>query len=210
MKRPTMGSQRTLALHHIENTLKIDLFHPHLAPRGVVWTKPKIKQKQTAVYKRVEGFISFVFCSPPPSNNSSSGKPRNKLITESSAWRTSNGRDFIQSWRWDPPKLLRKFPSFSQNDFEHFLSGGYPNSSSGIHCWGLDLSTGYPNTNSSWFSGYTQLIWVFLPGNKKFWLFSWGACHEFKLGSQNQLRIKTLPSNQDIKNIETNTLTQPT
>ena len=90
----------------------------------------------------------------------------------------SNGRVFIQSWRWDPPKLSRKFPSFSQNDFGNFLSGGYPNRSSGIHRWGLDLSTGYPNTYFSWFSGYPQLTLVFLPGDEKFRIFSWGACHE--------------------------------
>ena len=52
-----------------------------------------------------------------------------------------NGRVFIQSWRWDPPKLSRKIPSFSQKYFGKFLSGGYPNRSSGIHRWGLDLST---------------------------------------------------------------------
>ena len=90
----------------------------------------------------------------------------------------NNGRVFIQSWRWDPPKLSRKILSFSQNDFETFLSGGYPNRSSGIHCWGLDLSTRYPNTNFSWFAGYTQLTLVFLPENRNFQLFSWGACHE--------------------------------
>ena len=42
-------------------------------------------------------------------------------------------RVLIQSWRWDPPKLLRKIPSFSQKDLENFLSGGYPNRNSGIH-----------------------------------------------------------------------------
>ena len=31
------------------------------------------------------------------------------------------------------PQLPRKIPSFSQNDFGKFLSGGYPNRSSGIH-----------------------------------------------------------------------------
>ena len=32
-------------------------------------------------------------------------------------WSSSNGRVFIQSWRWDPPKLSRKIPSFSQKYF---------------------------------------------------------------------------------------------
>ena len=50
--------------------------------------------------------------------------------------------------------------------------------SSGIHRWGLDLSTGYPNTYFSWFSGYPPLTLVFLPGDEKFRIFSWGACHE--------------------------------
>ena len=78
----------------------------------------------------------------------------------------NDGRVFIQSWRWDPPKLSRKFPSFSQNDFETFLGGGYPNRSSDIHRWGLDLSTRYPNTYFSWFSRYPQLTLVFLRGDK--------------------------------------------
>ena len=85
---------------------------------------------------------------------------------------------FIQSWRWDTPKYSRKTPSFSQNDFGKFLRGGYPNRSSGIHRWGLDLSTGYPNTHFSCFSGYPQLTLVFLLGDEKFWIFSWGACHD--------------------------------
>ena len=41
----------------------------------------------------------------------------------------SNSQVSIQSWRWDHPKLLRKFPSFSQNNF---LSGGYPNHSTSV------------------------------------------------------------------------------
>ena len=53
---------------------------------------------------------------------------------------SNNGRVFIQSWRRDPPKHSRKILSFSQNDFEKFLSGGYLNRSSGIHRWGLDPS----------------------------------------------------------------------
>ena len=85
--------------------------------------------------------------------------------------RMPNGRVFIQSWRWDPPKLSRKIPSFSQNGFGKFLRGGYPNRNSGIHRWGLDLSTGYPNTYFSWFSGYPQLTLVFLPGDEKFRIF---------------------------------------
>ena len=28
----------------------------------------------------------------------------------------NNGRVFVQSWRWDPPKLSRKIPSFPQNE----------------------------------------------------------------------------------------------
>ena len=82
-----------------------------------------------------------------------------------------------------PPKLSRKFPSFSQNDLEKILSGGYPNRSSGIRCWGLDLSGGYLNTYSSWFSGYTQLTLVFLPRDKNFRLFSWGACHKIRVSA---------------------------
>ena len=67
-----------------------------------------------------------------------------------------------------PPKLSNKISSLSQNDFEIFLSGGYPNCSSGIHRWGLDLSTWYPNTYFSWLSGYTLVALVFLPGDKIF------------------------------------------
>ena len=105
----------------------------------------------------------------------------------------TNGRVFIQSWRWDPPKLSRKIPSFSQNDFGNFLRGGYPNRSSGIHRWGLDLSTGYPNAYFSWFSGYPQLTLVFRPGDENFQIF-FLRCLSRKSGSQHQLRIKTLPS----------------
>ena len=46
----------------------------------------------------------------------------------------------------ETPLNIREIPSFSQNNFEKFLSGGYPNRSCGIHRWGLDLSTGYRNT----------------------------------------------------------------
>ena len=35
----------------------------------------------------------------------------------------------------------------------------------------MDLSTRYPNTNFSWFAGYTQLTVVFLPGDKNFGYF---------------------------------------
>ena len=76
-----------------------------------------------------------------------------------------------------PPKLSRKFRVF-QNDFGKLLRGGYPNRSSGIHRWGLDLSTRYPKAYFSWFSGYPQLTSVFLPGDENFQIFSWGACHE--------------------------------
>ena len=90
-----------------------------------------------------------------------------------------NGRFFFSELALrPPPKLSRKIPSFSQNDFGNFHRGGYPNRSSGIHRWGLDLRTGYPNTYFSWFSGYPQLTLVFLPGDEKFRIFSWGACHE--------------------------------
>ena len=34
-----------------------------------------------------------------------------------------NGQVFVQSWRWDHPKLSRNIPSFSQNDFEQFPRG---------------------------------------------------------------------------------------
>ena len=51
-----------------------------------------------------------------------------------------NGRVFIQSWGWDPPKLSRKIPSFSQNDFGNFLSGAYRNRSSGIPTAGVGIS----------------------------------------------------------------------
>ena len=105
----------------------------------------------------------------------------------------NNGRVFIQSWRWDPPKLSRKIPSFSQKDFGNFLRGGYPNCSSGIHRWGLDLSTGYPNAYFSWFSGYPQLTLVFLPGDENFQIF-FLRCLSRKSGSQHQLRIKTRQS----------------
>ena len=107
-------------------------------------------------------------------------------------WKT-NGRVFIQSWRWDPPKLSRKIPSFCQNDFGKFLSGGYPNRSSGIHRWGLDLSTGYPNTYFSWFSGYPQLDFGFSAGRRKV-SDIFRRCLSRKSGSQRQLHIKTLPS----------------
>ena len=111
---------------------------------------------------------------------------------------STNGRVFIQSWRWDPPELLRKIPSFSQKYFGNFLSGGYPNRSSGIHRWGLDLSTGYPNAYFSWFSGYPQLTLVFLPGDENFRIF-FLRCLSRKSGSQHQVRIKTLPSSTDFK-----------
>ena len=78
----------------------------------------------------------------------------------------------------DHPKLSRKIPSFSQKYFGKFLSSGYPNRSSGIHRWGLNLSTGYPNTYFSGLSRYPQLTLVFLPGDENFRIFSWGACHE--------------------------------
>ena len=111
----------------------------------------------------------------------------------------NNGRVFIQSWRWDPPTLSRKILSFSQNNFGKFLRGGYPNRSSGIHRWGLDLSTGYPNTCFSWFfSGYPQVTLAFLPGDENFRIFSL-RCLSRKLGSQHQLRIKTLPSEKQPK-----------
>ena len=82
-----------------------------------------------------------------------------------------DGRVFIRSWCWDPPKLSREILSFSQNDFGKFLRGGYPNRSSGIHRWGLDLSTGYPNTYFSWFSGYPQLTCSFCRETKSFGYF---------------------------------------
>ena len=82
-----------------------------------------------------------------------------------------NGRVFIQSWRRDPSKLSRKFPSFSQNDLEKFLS------------------TGYPNTYFSWFSRYAQLTLVLSAGRQKLsGIFL--RCLSRKLGSQHQLRIK--------------------
>ena len=45
----------------------------------------------------------------------------------------ANGRGFYPELALRPPKLSRKTPSFSQNDFGKFLRGGYPNRSSGIH-----------------------------------------------------------------------------
>ena len=111
-----------------------------------------------------------------------------------------NGWVFIQSWRWDPPKLSRKTPSFSQNDFGKFLRGGYPNRSSGIHRWGLDLSTGYRNIYFSSFSGYPQLTLVFSAGRRKVSdIFL--RCLSRKSGSQHQLRIKTLPSHISAKSV---------
>ena len=109
----------------------------------------------------------------------------------------NNGPVFIQSWRAETLTLnfREKNPSFSQNDFGKFLRGGYPNRSSEIHRWGWDLSTGCPNTYFSWFSGYPQLTLVFLLGDEKFRIFSWGACREIRVsGSQHQLRVKTVPS----------------
>ena len=64
------------------------------------------------------------------------------------------------------------FPISPRTILETFLSGGYPNRSSGIHRGGLDLSTGYPNTYFSWFSGYPQLTLVCLPGDENFRIFS--------------------------------------
>ena len=97
---------------------------------------------------------------------------------------TGNGRVFTQSWRWDPPKLLRKTSQFLS---ERFSQRWIPKPQFCFpppRAWGLDLSTGYPNTYVSLFSRYPQLTLVFLPGDKSFRLFS----------SQHQLRIKTLPS----------------
>ena len=93
--------------------------------------------------------------------------------------RIMNKRAFLKLWKITAGFLYRAGAETplnfrcSQKDFEKILSGG-----SGIHRWGLDLSTGYPNTYFSWFSGYTQLILVFLPGDKQFCLFSRGACRE--------------------------------
>ena len=106
--------------------------------------------------------------------------------------RIPRGPVFMQSWCWDHPKLPRKIPSFSQNDIETFLSGGYPNRSSGIHRWGLDLSTGYPSTYFSWYSGYTQLTLLFYRDTNFSVIFLRRLSR--KLGSQHQLRMKTRPS----------------
>ena len=92
-----------------------------------------------------------------------------------------------------PLNFRETFHVFRSMILKTFLSGGYPNRSSGIHRWGLDLSTGYPNTYFSWFSGYPPLTLVFLPGDEEFWFFSL-RCLSRKSGSQHQLRIKTLPS----------------
>ena len=81
------------------------------------------------------------------------------------------------------------------------LRGGYPNRSSGIHRWGLDLSPGYPNTYFSWFSGYPQLTLVFLPGDENFQIFSL-RCLSRKSGSQHQLRIKTRRTPQLVGSFE--------
>ena len=59
-----------------------------------------------------------------------------------------------------PPKTFEKFPSFSQNDF---LSGGYPNRSSGIHCAQVWISA--PDT-------YTPVFVGFLGAHRRFWFFS--------------------------------------
>ena len=111
------------------------------------------------------------------------------LFCTISFWKYATARghltlNFREKFRVSPRTIL-----------ENFLSGGYPNRSSGIHRWGWDLSPGYPNTYFSWLSGYPQLTLVFLVGAEKFSdIFL--RCLSRKSGSQHQLRIKTLPSIQ--------------
>ena len=79
----------------------------------------------------------------------------------------NNGRVFIQSWRWDPPKLSRKIHT------QTLIFLGFR--SLGIHSW----------------------LWFFLPGDENFQIFSL-RCLSRKSGSQHQLRIKTLPSHNEM------------
>ena len=130
----------------------------HFGSRICDFVLPCLLQAHTSSSR--QGCKAFLDCPHPPSQARNHGWLARDTFC--------NGRVFIQSWRWDPPKLSRRNPSFSQNDFGKFLRGGYPNRSSGIHRWGLDLSTGYPNTCFSWFSGYPQLTLAFSAGRRIF------------------------------------------
>ena len=82
--------------------------------------------------------------------------------------------------------------SFSQNDL---LGGGCPNRSSWYPLLRLDVSTGCPNLNFAWFSGYTLLVLVFLLGDRFF------SRHlSPKLGSQHQLLYKKPYPHRDMRN----------
>ena len=91
----------------------------------------------------------------------------------------------------DTPLNFRE-NSDSQNDLEKFLSGGYPSRNSGIHRWGLTLSTGQPNTYFSWFSGDSQLTLVFSAWTKTFGYFP--AVPVTKIMVSTPAPYETLPS----------------
>ena len=90
-----------------------------------------------------------------------------------------------------PPKLSRDFLSFSQNDF---LSGEYHKTAvlaSTTKVWISALDT---KTSVSYrLPGSPPLFWVSLLGDKFFFSFFLRRLSP-KLGSQDQLRIKPLPS----------------
>ena len=97
-----------------------------------------------------------------------------------------------------PPKLSRKIPSFSQNDFVKHSQRWLPKP----QFWYpplLDLSTGYPNTYLrievnlvSWL--YTGWFFIFFCIGRQAFSDIFPRRVSGKLGSQHQLRIKTLPS----------------
>ena len=103
---------------------------------------------------------------------------------------------FIQSWRWDPPKLSRKSPSFSQNNIENFSQRWIPKP----QFWYPLLRFGSQHRIRkhllSWFSGYAQLSLAFLQETRNFGYFP--EVPVTKIRPQHQLRIKTLASEKQV------------
>ena len=89
-----------------------------------------------------------------------------------------NGRVFLQSWRWDPPKLSRKIRLSPRTILENFSA---VDTQTAVLVSTAEVWISAPDTQTPTFLGFLGIhSWLrfFLPGDENFRIFSWGACHE--------------------------------
>ena len=107
----------------------------------------------------------------------------------------NNVRVFIQSWRWDPPKLWRKKLSFSQNDFEHFSA---VDSQTAVLVSTAEVWISAPDTQTPIFLGFLGIhSWIWFSAGRQIFSVIFLRYLSWKLGSQHQLRVKTFCQRTD-------------